>query len=310
MSNLLRYQNIKWSMPMLFSHMMLYPVLKELNGNLDTIAYSYGSVKSKWSGGRPSVFTISNLSLIDAILNKNIEYGVTPVFTFTNEYIDKEILKDKFCNELLKIIAEKNCQIIVSNDLLFDYIKDTYPDIKLVASIIKSNITKIQNIDEATHINNLLKKYDRVVVRGEYIIKKKDTSLINDVSRVELLLDQDCICDCTNADKHYKIYTDYENDKISFDMLKQEQDMLCPKERLKTRTNSLTEEEINYAISNGIRNFKLQGRTWEFDSLFTELIKYFFSKEVSEDYLRSECNKILLKDIKNNIKTQLYAFIQ
>ena len=312
MEEILKYPNADWSMPFLFANDLFIPVIHELLGENHKIKYVYGSTRCKWAGGRFSRYDIKNLRFIEKILTKTIFYNTTPVFTFTNTSINEEDISDKFCNGLLKIISELNCQIILVSDLLYDHIKENFPNIKLVSSIIKSTYLKVKDKDETQHINDLTEKFDRVVIRPEFAMKKNfNFTDIKDISKLEILINQNCIFDCPASDAHYRLFELFDKQLINEKNFSEATIKLCPAYmNPNAARNSLNETQIEKLINAGITNLKLQGRNFHFNAVLIELFSYYFKNDINKSELEAEIDKIISSVTKKSHELQLHTFLE
>jgi len=277
-------------------------------GKNHKIKYVYGTPECKWSGGRISYIKINNIKIIEKILYNILSYNMTPSFTFTNTAITKNDIKDSFCNDLLKIIDDTNSEIILCSDILFDYIKEKYPKIKICASVLKSTYQNIKDIDETDFINKLTDKYDRVVIRPEYaIINNGDLSKIKDISKIDLLINQNCAMNCDVANIEYRLIELFNRKKIKSDALNKFCMTSCPRDTGKTKElNTLSNELIYKCINNGITKLKLNGRHLDYESLLNTLLIYYFNEDINKDEIRKEANDFILSSVKNSPDLQSY----
>lgn len=275
--SILRYEDINWSVPVLFSHDEYILSISSLMKRLDLrnpITYAYGMVPSLWTGGRYSQKLTQDKEKISELLKMVINAGSVPTFTFSKYNITQEELGDEFCNWLLDFGVENNCNFIMTSDLLYNHIKSKYPNAKCVASVLKPIFElELQNLSETDYYNMLLEKFDRVVVRPEYSLKTllTDYQKISDISRIEVLVNQVCVQNCTYAQKEHLFIP--ESDWSIFNNKPIEKNTYCPrvnitdtqglKGHLKIPTLMFTEEEMDNLVYNiGIKNLKLQGRNY------------------------------------------------
>ena len=141
--NILYKPDINWNVAGLFTqdqHIQNFiKILNDKFGVVSPITAIHGSPDVLWNSGRipPPI----NKKDIERLLNTWEQMNIPIFFTFSNCTLVSEDLNDKLCNYLLDLIAERNnCGIILSSDILFDYIKSKYPKLKLIASILKSSI--------------------------------------------------------------------------------------------------------------------------------------------------------------------------
>ena len=288
---ILKYSDINWSVPVLFSHDEYILAVSEVMKRLDLknpITYAYGMVPSLWTGGRFSSMLTQDKIKIKKLLKIVMETGTIPTFTMSRYDIQKEELNDDFCNWLLDFGVENNCNFIITSDDLYNHIKTRYPEAKCVASVLKPIYElKEQNLSETDYYNVLLDKFDRVVVRPEYSLKTllTDYKKLLDISRIEVLVNQVCIPDCLCAiEEHLAIPKSDWNRFTNQELIEIKK---CPRENIRenkgekghlnTPTLMHTEEEIDNLVYNiGIKNLKLQGRNYGFTNSIRLINNYLF----------------------------------
>ncbi len=303
-SNYVKYNGIQYVMPFLFCNDIFIPILNKLLENeYNPIKYIYGSVSCAWAGGRRSDLKLS-LNSINKYLYKIKKYNVTPLFTFNSVMEQKELLNDNFANSLLDLAVQHNCYFIVTTDMLYKHIKSRYKEAKLICSVIKATKEYIKNpsFDETLFYKKMLDKYDIIVVRPEWTIENitKINSLIKDIDRIEVLINQNCHYNCLSAYKHYEIY-----DKYALDLINQEDyidtlSKICMINKEGYIPLRMNKDIINKLIENGVKLFKFQGREFSFDKLFDDLYEYLFNENIPKTQIREEINKICLELIQNN----------
>lgn len=275
-SSIYKYGNdVVWSLPCLFQYETVFGYFQQTLDNLGMEllkANVYGSPATVWSGGRaPLVTSPLTTDKLNRLFNYvQGMYQGTPTFTFSRIDIEKDELKDEYANFLLDYALEHNARFIVSSDILRDYIKQKNPNAVVVGSILKS-IYRFQGpgkIEEPTveaetaWYNKLLKEYDIVVVRPEYSknVLTKNPELIDDISRVEVLINQLCISNCPNAPLHGSVLA-----KLHKDPTKKDNKMFCYKHKYQFKqqyymNSAHTYEDVKKLIDAGVKQLKLQGR--------------------------------------------------
>lgn len=97
----------------------------------------YGAPRDAiWSGGRIS----DGAAAPEAVLTLMQEYGISARLTFSNSMLQPEHLQDPACNALCRLFSEGAAPengVIVSSDLLVDYLRAHYPKLYLVSSTTK-----------------------------------------------------------------------------------------------------------------------------------------------------------------------------
>lgn len=97
----------------------------------------YGAPRDAiWSGGRISDGDADP----EAVLTLMRDYGISARLTFSNSLLQSEHLQDPACNALCRLFSEGAAPengVIVSSDLLIDYLRAHYPKLYLVSSTTK-----------------------------------------------------------------------------------------------------------------------------------------------------------------------------
>ena len=268
-------QDVEWSLPVLFQQEFIWTAMyKELKniGLTPPKVNAFGSPMCTWAGGRIPVANKPDFRIMRKVFEYMKSCNATPTFTFTYTGIEKEHLKDAYCNELLDFALEYNSKFIVFSDRLRDYIKEKSPNAFVTASVIKAtflfqdgdNNANYSPEKETEYYNKLLKEYDRVVVRPEYSRSTllKHPEYIDDISKIEVLINQTCLPNCPWAIEHYKLYEEHRNGMNP----KIKPYFLCYKTHLKDAVNIYkmnlihTPSEVSKLVEHGVRTLKLQGR--------------------------------------------------
>lgn len=323
MKKLVKYENIEYFMPFLFCNDLFIPVLQKLLENeKNPVKYVYGSPYCKWGvGPRSTILRLQNLNIIDMYFSrlKNI-YKVIPALTFT--YLEiKDRLNDEYSNNLLDIAYKNDCCIIVSTKELYKHIKTRYPDAKMHCSILAPMTKAVEdkNFDETRFYNEMLDKYEVVVVRPEYVIENihKLDKLIWDISRIEVLINQYCHFNCPYHRIHYNFFAEIDECNGDIEKIKKvkyyseegygnEHFSLCPKFTEDYRSVHMTEDQVDQVINMGVKKIKIQGRSLLFDALYYELYSNFFNNnEYSEEEIKNKIDNICADMIKQSRKMSL-----
>ena len=163
------------------------------------IASVYGTFpQSLWNGGRtvPGVCDTKFAGVVIRTLNK---FGIPLRFTFTNPMIEEKHLKDKFCNEIMKLADNGMNEVIVNSPLLEDYIRRTYPNYKLTSSTCK-RITEPQKL-----IEELEKDYSIVVLDYDFNNRFDVLESLPNKEKLEILVNACCDPACKKRSEHYRI---------------------------------------------------------------------------------------------------------
>lgn len=308
-----KYENdIVWSLPCLFQYEAVFGAIQhyaQILGFNYFKAELYGAPATIWSGGRkPVIYDKLNSKMLANLFEYVKKYNATPVLAFNCTQIQKENLADEYANLILDVALEYDCKFMVYSDLLKDYIKNKKSDAFIISSILKpvfyfqgpNRIEDAQIERETEFYNNLLKEYDMVALRSEYskFALAQETTLIKDLSRVQVLVNNSCLCNCNNAAEHAKYNEGFRTTSES------NFEFLCPKNNLSAQiryqNNTMhTSDEIQTLLNAGVRSFKLKGRggttsPYMVSKMFASWIfnndgpNYLTATGMSEEHLKAE----------------------
>ena len=274
MDKMFKYgKEITWSVPVLFQYepvwMAIYKVFQEYGLDIPFVN-AYGSPALAWTGGKcPAVSGEFDSNTLLKIYEYILSAKAIPTLIFTYSKITKDDLNDRYANYFLDVALEVGAQFVVCSDLLKNYIREKKSDAYIISSLLKpifefqgkdkKQIPTIEN--ETNYYNKLLKEYDRVVVRGEYSknVLTKTPELIDDISRIEVLINSSCIPDCPQAPSHYTFLESMRKtggdpffECVKFKNLN---DNTCFKNTL-----FHSEETTKKLVDNGIKFLKIEGR--------------------------------------------------
>ena len=272
--DIFKYENVEWSLPLLFQYeaiwSSIYKILKIYNIDHPKINM-FGSPSNLWAGGRmPTIYGKFKESTLINLFKYLKELNAVPTFTFTSTQLTEEDLKDDYANFLLDIALEYDARFIVYSDILRDHIKSKKENACIVASVIKSNFrfqgpNRIEEPtveNETNYYNKLLKEYDIVVVRPEYSMTTlvEHPEYIDDISRIEVLINQLCIKNCPKMQEHYRFSEEFSRQTTrpdtSFECIKTNMRL---KDGLRLNLAHST-ETVKKLVQNGVNKLKLQGR--------------------------------------------------
>lgn len=268
-------KDIVWSLPVMFQYEAIYGAIQKSFAKYDIILpqiNAFGSPTHPWAGGRvPAIGGEFNTKMLLKIFNYLNEINATPSFTFTCTQITKEDLKDKYANYFLDIALEAKSHFIIYSDLLKDYIKEKDPNAYVVASVIKPSLQfqgpdnmKEWSVEKETNLyNKLLKEYDMVVVRPEYSkgALLENPNLIDDISRIEVLINQPCIQNCPRMPQHYRYLESMRLGTETETKFKCIRSTLPASAAMYKNTLVHTKQTIQKLVDLGVKHLKVQGRS-------------------------------------------------
>ena len=200
---------VSWKVPTLFGNdCVALSLARALNPLLPKplFASAYGCPACAWAGGRNPRM---RRELTEGELRRYFEayrsVGADCAFTFSRpdagDYLD-----DAYCDLLLSLIDEYHGQAIVVDDRLARHIRETHPEVSLVASYNRSIIDHAHGfggLDEEDYYRGLLKRFDEVVVRCEAAFEGGALENMADVAgRIQVIVNQKCIPNCPDGARH------------------------------------------------------------------------------------------------------------
>lgn len=231
-----------------------------------------------WDGGR--VFPNYNHTNIEKVIEikdffnqKNIPIRLI----FTNNLITKNDCYEHFNNLILQVCENSLNEIVINSPILEEYIKKEYPLYHFVSSTTKCITNQIDMINE------LQKEYSMICI--DYNLNHKKELLFNlsqkEKDKIEILINAICPPGCNYRQKHYILNSEaalnYDNYFKSIGECKINNNSLCPfDENQKSHLNS---QEIEEYISNGIYNFKIEGRTFSSIKIASIFVQYLIKPE-------------------------------
>lgn len=166
--------------------------------NIDQI---YGCCPNMlWNSGRVVYDRFMPIDIAKNYINQYNSIGVGVRFTFTNSELEEKHLYDTYCNMICEYIENSPLNsVLVSSPLLEEYLRKTYPNLRIASSITKSLNTKAKVIEET-----LKTEYDCMVLPTQY---NKDIGFLESIQnkdKVEILLNVHCEPSCPRKSAHYK----------------------------------------------------------------------------------------------------------
>jgi hypothetical protein len=222
----------------------------------------------KWNGGRADFRFTPDQDEVDGIMEAYEALKLPCLLTFSNRFLTKADLNDYDCNYLLdKLACQDNPDsgVIVTSDLLSDYIQKKYPKLKRVASIIK--VTCDEGAGDLQYYRDLEARFDGYAVASEDVWNEELLSQL-DTAKAEILANCRCLRRCPHSARHYDFMAKVHDHHSFADRreLAEFQRANCRAYPIArqlsgtTRSNTLTAEELHRLYLMGFRNFKLQGR--------------------------------------------------
>lgn len=202
-------KTVNYYCPEFFRGKNIYKKLLDYYENYPEIFYDnvkikaiFGSFRNMlWNGG--AVYTGDKNFLTEVIETRDFyaELNIPLQLTLTNSSLEQNDLYDEYCNNILKIMENGLNEVLVSTDLMYNYIKTNYPNYKINRSIV--NTPEDYDWEEA-----LENKYDKIVLPRRHV---KDFNTLNSINekyrnRIEILCNDRCPLDCPFIYSHYKLF--------------------------------------------------------------------------------------------------------
>jgi|TARA_Y100000031_G_scaffold156291_1_gene210277 hypothetical protein len=243
----------------------------------------FGCYNVQWSGGRNSCNSLPwNYTgwTPERLIKGYNDRGIGCTFTFANTLLEKEHLTDPSSNYLLDLLAKQEYEgnaVTVACDILSDYIRGKYPNLKQKASIVKIT-TEMPQRRTFEYYESLLGKYDATYLHPDDnlnlgLLEKIAQS--GKIDRYEPLMNERCTINCSIRKDHYdeisRCVIDGWHGMFNFtnvDLIHNPDhpNSICERRtRPETRSCTLSKAEFKEIYDLGFRTFKLQGRdtNWE-----------------------------------------------
>lgn len=282
-------KNVIWHVPCLFNNdriaIKLLHIMKLLNMDkpFDIV---YGACQCSLSAGRNSIIQERlTYEQIEEYFKSYDQYDVKCYLTFSKVNIETKDLHDTYSNMFLTLANKYHGGVIIANDTLYTYIRNNYPNIKIVASVIKATFDTYE--DELQYYHDLLNRYDYVVIRPEFALDLDKVKMLSDKERVELLINQSCMANCPYAKSHYLHYE--KNSSFAYKVpCLQEKSKLAIINHSLLLANSYTDK----LLAMGFKHLKLQGRNIYPD----ELLECFGTYIFDNSGIYQQLKKVILND--------------
>jgi hypothetical protein len=199
------WPDAEWDVGALFVHdMNIFDFLDKIQKTFDCtipIKSVFGCYGVMWSGGRSVVATEpiahhqgwTPRTLFEDYNRRDI--GCT--LTFSNTLLEEKHLSDPSSNYLLDMLGEQeydNNYVTVTSDMLSDYIRKKYPNLKQKASIVKSTM-EMPKKRTFEYYDNLTERFDQVYLHPDDNLNLKLLKEITDsgkAHRYTSLINESC----------------------------------------------------------------------------------------------------------------------
>jgi len=241
----------------------LLPMAMKFRGKANLTVYD-GINLCRWNGGR------INREVFDSEQQKQAyeNLGVNFAFVFSNPTID---LNDPVGNDILERYHREGNSIILQNYDLLEYVRTKFPLYQTVFSITghPGGVVK----DPTNYYQQLERHFDIIVPKLEHNMVIEQYT--DDVSKYELLINDDCVYNCPVWRKHFDAIAQKNTEGLIYSSdLESVEECWLPKTIFDPSVGdtkmmkelgiefgmSLTKEHLKNRMQVGINKFKLSGR--------------------------------------------------
>jgi len=271
----------------------------------------HGNYPVLWNSGRISPVKTSSMgckgnedSLQDpeSIIKMFNNHNISTFLTCSNHLLKPKHLIDESCNWLLWLLStynnNKSNGVIISSDILSEYIKIKYPELKQKASIVKIASEQPKSRDLEYYLS-LEDKFDFIVIHPD---DNFNTDLLNaiaehgNVEKYEILVNENCVKGCPNRKAHYTEMSEQSltgwNGMFHFYEYSEQFELggsrhcgirnyfnFVGHKRTIINNCNLSIQEIKNIYNMGYRLFKVQGRDGSWKHLGYNIIRYIFEPD-------------------------------
>jgi hypothetical protein len=236
-----------------------------------------------WSGGRPHSITAGqSKERFVALVQRYNSMGVPFNLCFSNLLVEEKHLGDKRCNWVLEQCYREGNGVIVTNHVLAKYIRENFPDYRLIHSLTHFNLDPNYYYDHAS-------LYDVFVLPANFNYEHETlTEFLTRLGpeRIECIVNETCFRDCTNQKNHYGLISkscingDWDlwerlvNNYCQAHHMDRFMRMNDPRELMNVKTFTLNQQEVNGLKELGVVNFKLGNRQIPYQQ-YLKFIEYY-----------------------------------
>ena len=295
----LRYENVVWSLPMMFGHEVIcYSFLDLLKqNNIEPNFEVYGSTLNKWNSGLYDFLETDNVDFVERTVDNYRLRGASPILSFDKFHLLRKDLDDEYCNSILKRGSDFDVKCVISSERLFKYVKKQFPDMYCIASSINAMYKfkkKFNPEEEAKYYNKLLKSYDRIILRPSFV-KTEFINKIEDLSKVEVIVNAPNILNHGTDIEYYEFF-ETQGDE-TFDEFKGHKDT---SNKLDAKL-FLSFEEIENLINMGVKHSRiLPPFSGQSPALLANVINFMFAP--------SSYNTLLFEGTFENFEATKYFY--
>ena len=258
----------------------------------------------KWNGGCGGIFgTMPTEGIVRRTFEFFAEHGVDVFLTASNCSIEERDLYDSYANRIMQIAEEqnKNVKVLVASPILEQYLRETYPHLDLIKSIIAAENISDYDVE--------LRKYSQVVFSRKFAFDVEKIKQVSEENRhkCEILVNEECDLYCPHQYTHYKAYgpvflfANEADEMPGFQCIAETTSMFGLDLQRYHTINSQELEEVYMPL--GYSKFKISGRSSN-GRIIREIVPFFikpeFQTEIYYDIRTYITNHPVSFNVKNN----------
>jgi len=304
----------RWNLTGLFVHdqliLQVFSVLEDrydCHLDLDSI---HGAPQVTWNCGRVSAVAVPTPEALETMVQSYNDVGIGVFFTFSNHLLEKSDLDNPAGNMLLEGIDNGRGLngVIMSSDLLYDYVRQRHPELKLTASIVK--VTEEEGRGDVAYYHFVSERFDSVMVHPDDGFEYELLEQL-DRDKTEIMVNEDCAYLCTNRINDYQVMAELIKSGTS-DAAELEytytRKKYCraPQGRLTPaiRSCNFSMGHMLRVYEMGFRRFKLQGRqnmpgTFLFDLLRFAVEPELLAPVIFKSFVSGQAARQALESVRN-----------
>lgn len=265
-------------------HLVLRDFPEMKRDNVEIYCY-YGNIPfCSWDGGRifSSYFplTIEQMQNLQNFYNNQLNSKIR--FVFTNGLLEEQHLHERYNNLSLQVFNNNNNEIVLNSIILENYLKEFYPNYKLIASTTKCSNQDQSKID----LNN----QDYLFTCLDYNLNH-NWNFLNSLTpeekeKTEFLVNPICSPGCPQRKEHYRLNAIHSLSYGANYTMKHceiKNNSGCAQFN---STHITIDEIFKKYIPEGFHYFKLEGRTWSDNEMAIVLSDYLIKPEYQSFFLR------------------------
>lgn len=265
----------------------MYPEAKR--ENVEIYCY-YGNIPfCTWDGGRifDKYYPLSIETMQEIQKYYNITLNSKIRLVFTNNLLKEEHLYERYNNISLNIFNTDNNEIVLNSQLLEDYIKEYYPNYKLIASTTKCSNQECSKND----LNNNDYLFTCLDYNLNHNWKFLNSLTPEEKEKTEFLVNPICGPGCPQRKEHYRLNSLYSlSYGTPYSMKHCEIVNGISNNALFNSAHITINEIIEEYVPKGFHYFKLEGRTWSSKEMAITLTEYLIKPEYQHFFLKNIIN--------------------